>query len=188
MDWMIVSGIVVTIILLVGILIKLVRDNSSLKVEMKALADEVNLGNNRLFKEYASIKKDTKYIYDRMVQEKLLREILYQNTPKAREILDKMDLMKEVVLQNSTLTQEVTRLEVENSDLSSSNSDLDSQLYKVNLLLKKIHGRLDSLESHCNTEETQALLKGVRSKLFSVSDNFLKSDIIKESERRRNYD
>ena len=57
MDWVIVSGIVVTIILLVGILIKLVRDNSVLKVEMKALADEVYLGNNRLFKYYISIKK-----------------------------------------------------------------------------------------------------------------------------------
>lgn len=168
MDWVIVSGIVVVIALLVGILVKLVRDNSSLKVEVKALADEVNLGNNRLFKYYASIKKDTKYIYDRMVQEKLLREILCQNTTKAREILDTMDLMKEVVLQNSTLTQEVTRLEVENFDLSSSNSKLDSQLCEVYPLIRKIHGQLDSLESYCDTEETQALLKRVKSKLSEL--------------------
>lgn len=168
MDWVILSGIVVTIILLVGILIKLVRYNSVLKVEMKALADEVYLGNNRLFKYYASIKKDTDYIYDRMVQEKLLREILCQNTAKAREILDTMDLMKEVVLQNSTLTQEVTRLEVEKFDLFSSNSELDSQLCKANLLLRKIHGQLDSLEGYCTTEETRELLKRVKSKLSEL--------------------
>ena len=95
---------------------------------------------------------------------------MYQNTPKAREILDKMDLMKEVLLQNSTLTQEVTRLEVENSSLSSSNSELDGQLCKLSLLLRKIHGRLDSLESYCNTEETQALLKSVRSKLSELNN------------------
>ena len=169
MDWVVVSGIVVTIILLVGILIKLVRDNSVLKVEMKALADEVYLGNNRLFKYYTSIKKDTKYIYDRMVQEKLLREILFQNTPKAGEIIDKMDLMKEVVLQNSTLTQEVTRLEVENSSLSSRNFNLERQL-QAYPLLRKIHGQLDSLESYCNTEETQELLKRVKSKLSELTN------------------
>lgn len=170
MDWVVVSGIVVTIILLVGILIKLVRDNSVLKVEMKALADEVYLGNNRLFKYYTSIKKDTKYIYDRMVQEKLLREILCQNTTKAREILDTMDLMKEVVLQNSKLTQEVTRLEIENFDLSSSNSKLDSELCKVYPLIRKIHGQLDSLEVYCTTEETQELLKRVKSKLSELNN------------------
>lgn len=187
-DWVSLIGIFVTIALLVGIVIKQARNNSSLKVEVESLLKEQEIELHRLSKECASIKKDTKYIYDRMVQEKLLREILYQNTPKAREILDKMDLMKEVVLQNSTLTQEVTRLEVENSSLSSSNSELDSQLCELSLLFRKIHGRLDSLESYCNTEETQALLKSVRSKLFSVSDNFRKSDIIKESERRRNHD
>lgn len=170
MDWVIVSGIVVVIVLLVGILIKLVRDNSVLKFEMKALADEVYLGNNRLFKYYASIKKDTKYIYDRMVQEKLLREILCQNTTKAREILDTMDLMKEVVLQNSILTQEVTRLKLENSDLSSSNSKLDGELCRVFPLLKKIHGQLDSLESYCTTEETRELWKRVKSKLSELNN------------------
>ena len=169
-DWVTLIGIFVTIALLVGITIKSARDNIGLKVEVELLLKEQEIELHRLSKESASIKKDTKYIYDRMVQEKLLREILYQNTPKAREILDKMDLMKEVLLQNSTLTQEVTRLEVENSSLSSSNSELDGQLCKLSLLLRKIHGRLDSLESYCNTEETQALLKSVRSKLSELNN------------------
>lgn len=55
------------------------------------------------------------------------------------------------------------------SSLSSSNSELDSQICELSLLLRKIHGRLDSLESYCNTEETQALLKSVRSKLSEVT-------------------
>ena len=168
-DWVTLIGIFVTIALLVGIAITSARDSIGLKVEVGLLLKEREIELNRLSKECASIKKDTKYIYDRMVQEKLLREILYNNNPKAREILDTMDLMREVVLQNSTLTQEVTRLEVENFDLSSSNSKLDSELCKVYPLIRKIHGQLDSLESYCNTEETQELLKRVRSKLSELT-------------------
>lgn len=183
MDWITLSGIVATIASLVGIAIKLARDNSGLKAEMKALSKEremehdrlssehsgLSKEHDRLSQEHASIKKDTEYISDEMKQEKMAREILYQNTTKAREILDTMDLMKEVVLQNSTLTQEVTRLKVENFDLSSSNSQLDSQLCKVYPLLRKIHGQLASLEDYCSTEEAQTLLKRVESQLSELT-------------------
>lgn len=183
MDWITFSGIVATIASLVGIAIKLARDNSGLKAEMKALSKEremehdslskehiaLSKEHDSLSKEHASIKKDTEYISDEMKQEKMAREILYQNTTKAREILDTMDLMKEVVLQNSKLTQEVTRLKVENFDLSSSNSQLDSQLCKVYPLLRKIHGQLVSLEDYCSTEEAQTLLKRVESQLSELT-------------------
>lgn len=183
MDWITFSGIVATIASLVGIAIKLARDNSSLKAEMKALSKEremehdslskehiaLSKEHDSLSKEHASIKKDTEYISDEMKQEKMAREILYQNTTKAREILDTMDLMKEVVLQNAKLTQEVTRLKVENFDLSSSNSQLDSQLCKVYPLLRKIHGQLASLEDYCSTEEAQTLLKRVESQLSELT-------------------
>ena len=183
MDWITFSGIVATIASLVGIAIKLARDNSGLKAEMKALSKEremehdslskehiaLSKEHDSLSKEHASIKKDTEYISDEMKQEKIAREILYQNTTKAREILDTMDLMKEVVLQNSKLTQEVTRLKVENFDLSSSNSQLDSQLCKVYPLLRKIHGQLASLEDYCSTEEAQTLLKRVESQLSELT-------------------
>lgn len=184
MDWITFSGIVATIASLVGIAIKLARDNSGLKAEMKALSKEremehdslskehiaLSKEHDSLSKEHASIKKDTEYISDEMKQEKMAREILYQNTTKAREILDTMDLMKEVVLQNSKLTQEVTRLKVENFDLSSSNSQLDSQLCKVYPLLRKIHGQLASLEDYCSTEEAQALLNRIESKLSELNN------------------
>jgi len=184
MDWITFSGIVATIASLVGIAIKLARDNSGLKAEMKALSKEREMEHDRLSsehsslskehdtlsKEHASIKKDTEYISDEMKQEKMAREILYQNTTKAREILDTMDLMKEVVLQNSKLTQEVTRLKVENLDLSSRNSKLDSEICKVYPLLRKIHGQLASLEDYCSTEEAQAILNRIESE-FSELNN-----------------
>ena len=184
MDWITFSGIVATIASLVGIAIKLARDNSGLKAEMKALSKEREMEHDSLSsehrglskehdglsKEHASIKKDTEYISDEMKQEKMAREILYQNTTKAREILDTMDLMKEVVLQNSKLTQEVTRLKVENLDLSSRNSKLDSEICKVYPLLRKIHGQLASLEDYCSTEEAQAILNRIESE-FSELNN-----------------
>lgn len=191
MDWITLSGIVATIASLVGIAIKLARDNSGLKAEMKALSKEREMEHEALTKEndrlssehnglskehdslsreHASIKKDTEYISDEMKQEKMMREILYQNTTKAREILDTMDLMKEVVLQNSKLTQEVTRLKVENFDLSSRNSKLDSELCKVFPLLRKIHGQLASLEDYCSTEEAQALLNRIENELSELNN------------------
>lgn len=184
MDWITFSGIVATIASLVGIAIKLARDNSGLKAEMKALSKEremehdrlssehsgLSKEHDRLSQEHASIKKDTEYISDEIKQEKMMREILYQNTTKAREILDTMDLMKEVLLQNSKLTQEVTRLKVENFDLSSRNSKLDSEICKVYPLLRKIHGQLASLEDYCSTEEAQAILNRIENKLSELNN------------------
>lgn len=183
MDWITFSGIVAAIASLVGIAIKLARDNSGLKAEMKALSkeremehdslskehDRLSNEHDGLSKEHASIKEDTRYISDEMKYEKMARENLYKNSSRAKEILETMDLMKEVVLQNSKLTQEVTRLKVENFDLSSSNSQLDSQLCKVYPLLRKIHGQLASLEDYCSTEEAQTLLKRVESQLSELT-------------------
>ena len=48
MDWITFSGIVATIASLVGIAIKLARDNSGLKAEMKALSKEREMEHDRL--------------------------------------------------------------------------------------------------------------------------------------------
>lgn len=191
MDWITFSGIVATIASLVGIAIKLARDNSGLKAEMKALSKEremehdslssehrglssehrgLSKEHDTLSKEHASIKKDTEYISDEMKYEKEARRNLYKNSSRAKEILETMDLMKEVVLQNSKLTQEVTRLKVENLDLSSKNSKLDSEICKVYPLLRKIHGQLASLEGYRGTEEVQVVLKRVESELLELNN------------------
>ena len=189
MDWITFSGIVATIASLVGIAIKLARDNSGLKAEMKALSkeremehdslskehdslskehDSLSKEHDSLSKEHASIKKDTEYISDEMKYEKMARENLYKNSTRAKEILETMDLMKEVVLQNSKLTEEVTRLKVENQELSKpkQNTELD----KVLRILGRIEGQLASLEGYRSTEEVQVVLKRVESELLELNN------------------
>lgn len=189
MDWVTFGGIVATIASLVGIAIKLARDNSGLKAEMKALSKEREMEHESLSKEHSalskehdglskehdvlskehdSIKKDTEYISDEMKYEKMARENLYKSSTKAKEILETMDLMKEVVLQNSRLTEEVTRLKVENQELSKlkENKELD----KVLRILGRIEGQLASLEGYRSTEEVQVVLKRVESELLELSN------------------
>lgn len=189
MDWVTLGGILTTIASLVGIAIKLARDNSGLKAEMKALSkeremeheslskehsalskehDSLSKEHDGLSKEHASIKKDTEYISDEMKYEKMARENLYKNSTRAKEILETMDLMKEVVLQNSILHEEVTRLTVANQELSKpkENKELD----KVLRVLGRIEGQLASLEGYRSTEEVQVVLKRVESELSELSN------------------
>lgn len=175
MDWVTLGGILTTVASLVGIAIKLARDNSGLKAEMKALSkeremehDSLSKEHDSLSKEHASIKKDTEYISDEMKYEKMARENLYKNSTKAKEILETIDLMKEVVFQNSRLTEEVTRLKVENQELSKpkQNNELD----KVLRILGRIENQLASLEDYRGTEEVQVVFKRVESELSELSN------------------
>lgn len=189
MDWVTLGGILTTVASLVGIAIKLARDNSGLKAEMKALSKEremehaslssehkglssdhrgLSKEHDALSKEHASIKKDTEYISDEMKYEKMARENLYKNSSRAKEILETMDLMKEVVLENSRLNEEVTKLKVENQELSKpkENKELD----KVLRILGRIEGQLASLEGYRGTEEVQVVLKRVESELLELSN------------------
>ena len=189
MDWVTFGGIVATIASLIGIAIKLARDNSGLKAEMKALSkeremeheslskehsalskehDSLSKEHDGLSKEHLSIKEDTRYISDEMKYEKMARENLYKNSTKAKEILETMDLIEEVVLQNSRLHEEVTRLTVANQELSKpkENKELD----KVLRILGRIEGQLASLEDYRGTEEVQVVLKRVESELLELSN------------------
>lgn len=190
MDWITFSGIVATIASLVGIAIKLARDNSGLKAEMKALSKEremehdslssehrglssehrnLSKEHDTLSKEHASIKKDTEYISDEMKYEKEARKNLYKNSSRAKEILETMDLMKEVVLQNSKLHEEVTRLTVANQELSKPKQN-NNELDKVIRILGRIEGQLASLEGYRGTEEVQVVLKRVESELLELNN------------------
>lgn len=175
MDWVTFGGILTTIASLVGIAIKLARDNSGLKAEMKAMSKEREMEHERLskehdglYKDHLSIKEDTRYISDEMKYEKEARKNLYKNSSRAKEILETMDLMKEVVLQNSRLTEEVTRLKVENQELSKpkQNNELD----KVLRILGRIENQLASLEGYRGTEEVQVVLKRVESELLELNN------------------
>ena len=140
------------------------KEHDSLSKEHDGLSKE----HDGLSKEHASIKEDTRYISDEMKYEKMARENLYKNSTRAKEILETMDFMKEVVLQNSSLTEEVTRLKVENQELSKSKQN--NELDKVLRILGRIEGQLASLEGYRSTEEVQVVLKRVESELLELSN------------------
>lgn len=58
MDWVTFGGILTTVASLVGIAIKLARDNSGLKAEMKALSKEREMEHDSLSKEHDSLSKE----------------------------------------------------------------------------------------------------------------------------------
>lgn len=58
MDWVTLGGILTTIASLVGIAIKLARDNSGLKAEMKALSKEREMEHENLSKEHSALSKE----------------------------------------------------------------------------------------------------------------------------------
>lgn len=58
MDWVTLGGILTTVASLVGIAIKLARDNSGLKAEMKALSKEREMEHDSLSKEHDSLSKE----------------------------------------------------------------------------------------------------------------------------------
>lgn len=58
MDWVTLGGILITVASLVGIAIKLARDNSGLKAEMKALSKEREMEHDSLSKEHDSLSKE----------------------------------------------------------------------------------------------------------------------------------
>ena len=182
MDWITLGGILTAIAGVLGgaaALWNIIRDNKALSKDhesllkgQKVLSEELSEGRDslskELSKEHQSIKEDTKYISDEMKYEKMARENLYKNSTKAKEILETMDLMKEVVLQNSRLHEEVTRLTVANQELSKpkENKELD----KVLRILGRIEGQLASLEDYRGTEEVQVVLKRVESELLELSN------------------
>ena len=75
MDWMTFSGIVATIASLVGIAIKLARDNSGLKAEMKALSKEREMEHNSLSSEHRGLSSEhrglSKYLKSMLLLKKI---------------------------------------------------------------------------------------------------------------------
>ena len=128
MDWMALGGILITIGTLVVTVAKLTGDNRALMREIEFLAKEnerlsqglsqkVSSEREIISKENVSIKEDTDYVAKGFLKEKMARENLYKNTDRAKEILETMDMMKEVVMQNAQLNATVTQLKVENQEL-----------------------------------------------------------------------
>lgn len=187
MDWVTLGGIVTVAATVLGTLVKLSRDNSILLSEFKLLSkehDALSKEHDALSKEYdalskehdslskehrglsnehQSIKKDTEYISDEMKFEKMAREKLYQNSTRAKEILETMDMMKEVVLQNAQLSSELADLKLKNQELAQLKDN--TELPKLYNAINRFEQQLANFEGYRETEEIQSILKRIQNEL-----------------------
>lgn len=192
MDWITLGGILTAIAGVLGgaaALWNIIRDNKALSKDhesllkgQKVLSEELSKGRDSLSKElskdhaslsekhnwlseeHKSIKEDTKYISDEMKLEKMARESLYNNSSRAKEILETMDMMKEVILQNAQLNAEVSELKVKNQELSQTQkeaADFEELLGAINGFERK----LASVEEYGETEEIRYILRKIAEEL-----------------------
>lgn len=126
-----------------------------------------NLG-EKISSEHMSIKNNTEYIQKEIKDEKLARQNLYNNTTRAKEILDTMDMMREVVVQNAKLNAEVSDLKIENHKLS--NDENGHNFKNLSNDIRRFEGRLSEFENFNETEEIRAVLKKILTEL-SEYDN-----------------
>lgn len=175
MDWLTLSGVVATIGAIIGVLITNSRDNKGLSKEH----DGLSKGHEDLSKEHEdlekkisseakSIKNDTTYIRDEMLAEKIARQSLYQNTSRAKEILETIDIMEEVVHQNAALHAEISDLKVKNQELlDRKQSDNSSKLLYA---ISRFDQRLSEFEMYRETEEIRGILKDIERSLSEYTD------------------
>lgn len=188
MDWVTLGGIATVAATVIGTFVKLSRDNSGLLSEFKMLSKEHDALSKEieglskecatlskehlkeysgLSKEHQSIKKDTEYISDEMKFEKMARAKLYENSSRAKEILETMDMMREVVLQNAQLNKEIAALKVENKELMQLQAQ---ELAKLKSTISKFSSKLSAFEDYKESEEIQRVLKRIQVEL-SEYDN-----------------
>ncbi|MGT2751288.1 hypothetical protein ACVRXF_10400 [Streptococcus orisasini] len=132
--------------------------------------------------ETTAIKSDTEEIRDTMLEEKWARKSLYDNTSKAQEILDTLDIIQEVVDRNYELAAQNQNLINETKDLNNKIVDLKKQNQKdmVNrkynnseqLLgsIKRFEGQLAEFEMYGESEEIRSVLKRIRDDLSGSVD------------------
>ena len=170
MDWITLGGILTAVAGVLGgaaALWNIIRDNKALSKDhealsngQKVLSNKISesrvLLSNELSKEHQSIKEDTKYISDEMKYEKMARKSLYKNSSRAKEILETMDMMKELILQNAQLNAEVSELKVKNQELSQTRKEavnFEELLGAINRFGKK----LASVEEHGQYGEVEEI-------------------------------
>lgn len=140
----------------------LLKEDDRLSKEHDALSRKVTSERLIVSRENESIKEDTKYIHDEILVEKMAREDLYKNTSRAKEILDTMDMMKEVVVKNAELNRMVSTLEIKNQELLSNNNN-DSK--KLLAAIRGFNGRLSEFETYSEAEDIRLVLRKIESEL-----------------------
>ena len=154
------------LIALFGVLNSIIRnsrDTSAILREFTAQSEE----HDDLSEEHNSIKDDTKSIRSEMLVEKMARENLYQNTTRAKEILETMDMMKEVVIQNSKLNAEIVELKVENQNLLNKEND---KYFQLTNSINSFKNQLAKFEGHGESEDIRVILRKIEAELSEYVD------------------
>lgn len=159
MDWVTLGGIVTTAGGVLALLVKTVRDYQALSKEHDRLLEKLSAENQ-------SIKSDTVYISDEMKLEKMARVDLYKNSSRAKEILETMDMMKEVVLQNAQLNAEIRDLKIKNQELINSQ---ENEQYSLLSIIGKISNQLAAIEEYGEAEEIRSMLRTIQRELSEAS-------------------
>ncbi|MEX2785387.1 hypothetical protein AB3331_09370 [Streptococcus sp. H49] len=174
MDWVTLGGIVATIGGILGTFIMLFRDTKAILREFTAqtkehddLKEKVSSERQIVTTQTESIKGDTKYIKESMLEEKWARESLYQNTSRAKEILETIDIMEEVVHQNAALNAEVANLKLKNYELNRKQDDKSSKLLSA---ISRFEQKLGEFEMYGESEEIRSILKHIRNELSEYID------------------
>lgn len=143
------------------------KEHTSLTNTISGVSRNVSEEREQLSKEHYSIKDDTRYIRDEMLVEKKARENLYQSTTRAKEILETMDMMKEVVIQNSKLNAEVAELKVKNQKLLVQKDDKYSKLLDAIVRFKT---QLAEFEMYGESEDIRFTLRKIENELSEYVD------------------
>ncbi|MFI3614478.1 hypothetical protein VBG66_01310 [Streptococcus uberis] len=170
MDWVGIGSIAT----LICVLIKSYWDNEGIKERFNSLSKEqnnlkeaieklindkhqilINRNGNLLTnlksereittKETASIKHDTKFIYDEILEERTSRRNLYQNVSNASEVLKTIDIMRETIIQNANLEVQNQQLFLKVNSLEEKIVDLSNQ--PKNEEISKLRSSIRSFES-----------------------------------------
>ncbi len=172
MDWVTLGGVLTTIGAIIGTVVKLMKDNRALMREIEFLAKEneklsqkVSSEREIISKENVSIKEDTDYVVKEFLKEQRARENLYKNTDRAKEILETMDMMKEVVMQNAQLNATVTQLKIENQELLHQKTN---DVQKLLGAVTQVRKQLINFEEHKGFEETDRIFREIQQKFSGL--------------------
>lgn len=127
-----------------------------------------NLG-EKISSEHMTIKEDTRNVYDMMLTEKQNRETLYNNNIHGKEILEKLDFIRETVDQNAQLTQEVYALKTENQKLFQEKKN-NLAIEEFSSILRSFENKLSEFEAFCETDEIRVYLKKIQKELSQHID------------------
>ena len=145
----------------------ILREFTAQSKEHDTLSEKIENESSGLKEKTSSIKADTMYICDELKLEQKARENLYENTTRAKEILETMDMMKEVVIQNSKLNAEVAELKIKNQNLSDRENDKYSQL---NNAINRFKSQLAEYESYDESENIRVILRKIEVELSEYVD------------------